>query len=246
MSLKNIDFEIHLTGEDPRKDTKVRAYRRMRKRDKIVQSEEGKKVENVKIAVFTAGNQLIAQILDDKNVLDDILNKDDELDLEIAGKIITKTSTLLVNSKNYPCYNFMEYEIIRNREGKIVPCEQCGEIYCSHRVKKQTKENINQDKNPVRWIKVAELNKLEALKKWSFSVSYQLRHVDGLTYQFLYDIAKTLQEKNIMVLMAPIQDKKPQKLVLRNGGKPFYGWLEGRIEGEKYALILHRTTLRLD
>jgi hypothetical protein len=223
----------------------VRAFVRRRKKENFQISKEGKQIKIIKVALFTDQNKIIKHILNDIDVRQDILDTDEELDLEIAGKTIKTTSTLLVNSKNNLCYNFTEYEIKKNREGKIIPCETCGEIFCEHRIKKQAKSNVDLDKQPVRWISTKMIDKLEAIKTWSFSDSYQIRHVDGLTYQLLYDMAKSLHDLNKVVLMAPIENKKPQRIVLKKGGRPFYGWLEGRIEGDKYALILHRTTLKL-
>jgi hypothetical protein len=239
------DFEIHLTNEDPRQDTKVRSYARKRKQVRILQSKEGKELKNVKVALFSYENPFLEEMLKDADLHREFLDFDRELDLEVAGKLIGRTSQILLNSEYQLCYNFTEYEIKRNREGKIIPCETCGEIYCEHRIKRQTKANIDLDRQPVRWISVMMIDKLKVIKTWSFSQSYQIRHVDGLTYKHLYDMAKILHESNKMVLMAPIEQHQPQKLVLRNAGKPFYGWLEGRIQGDKYALILHRTTLKL-
>jgi hypothetical protein len=239
------DFELHLTNEDPRQDTFVRAYARRRKQVKLLQSKEGKEIKNVKVAVFTEKNKFIDKIIKDEDVRQIFLDSESEMDMEIAGKFIGRTSQILFDSQFNLCYNFAEYEIKRNREGKIIPCETCGELYCEHRIKRQTKSNINLDKQPIRWISVMMIEKLEAIKTWSFNHSYQIRHVDGLTYKHLYDMAKKLHDSGKMVLMATIEHHQPQKLVLRNGGKPFYGWLEWRIQGDKYALILHRTTLRL-
>ena len=241
----SFDYEIHITNEDPREDTKIRMFARRKKKDRFFKSDEGKEVRTTKTALFSHENEIFQKMLQDEDVREEILERHDEIDLELAGKEIGYTSTLLTDSEYNLCYNFTEYEIKRNREGKIIPCNECGSLYCEHRIKLQRQANVNSEEEPIRWIKIAQLDKLEALQKWSFSTSYQLRHTDGLKYKFLYDMAKKLHDSGKMVLMAPVRDKKPQKLVLHNGGTQFYAWLEGRVKGDKYALILHRTTLRL-
>ncbi len=215
------------------------------KRIAFLKSSEGLDIKPLKIAIFTNENAFAERALKDEDLREEVLNNDNEIDLELAGKIVDRTKNILVDREYNSCYNFTEYEIKRNREGKIIPCEKCGEVYCEHRVKKQTKANVDLDQQPVRWISAMTIDKREALKQYSFSQSYQIRHVDGLTYKHLFEMAKKLHESKKLVLMAPIENKKPQKLVLRNSGKPFYAWLEGRVNGDKYALILHRTTLKL-
>ena len=77
-----------------------------------------------------------------------------------------------------------------------------------------------------------------------FSKKYQLRHVNGLTYDFLYDMAKQLDEKNALMLIGT-GTKGTQPLIFHAGGVPYRGFLEGRIEGDTYCLILHLTNLEM-
>jgi hypothetical protein len=181
----------------------------------------------------------------DENLLHEFLENDNEIDLELTGKRISRTFRILLNQDNELCYNFTEYQIQKDRQGRIIPCVECGEIFCKHQIKKKTRSNINEDQKPVIFIKPMMLDKLEAIKRWSFGRSYQLRHVDGLTFKFCYELSQKLHNSGKMVLMAPIEENKPQKIILRNNTAPFYAWLEGRIKGDKYALILHRATLKI-
>ena len=73
---------------------------------------------------------------------------------------------------------------------------------------------------------------------------YQLHHVNGLTFEFLYDIAKRLEdEQSLMIVGAGKSGKDP--LVFQDGGKKYRGFLEGRTQGSKYLLILHLSNLEL-
>ena len=77
-----------------------------------------------------------------------------------------------------------------------------------------------------------------------FVKKYQLHHVNGLTFEFLYDIAKRLEdEQSLMIVGAGKSGKDP--LVFQDGGKKYSGFLEGRTQGSKYLLILHLSNLEL-
>jgi hypothetical protein len=247
MSLQfgNYNFEIFITDEDPRLNTRVRAIPRFKLIKKIKKTLDGKEVHNTKRAIVPYDNEFMERLRYDENLLQEFLENDNEIDLELTGKRISRTFRILLNQDNELCYNFTEYQIQKDRQGRIIPCVECGELFCKHQVKKRTKSNINEDQKPVIFIKPMMLDKLEAIKRWSFGRSYQLRHVDGLTFKFCYELSQKLHKSGKMVLMAPIEENTPQKIVLRNNTAPFYAWLEGRINGDKYALILHRATLKI-
>ena len=69
----------------------------------------------------------------------------------------------------------------------------------------------------------------------------QLVHTDGLTFDFLHNLAKSLQESQTMALLGS-GPKGAGPLVLRDGGSPFrsflYGEASGSGENASYRLIL--------
>jgi hypothetical protein len=119
----------------------------------------------------------------------------------------------------------------------------------------------------IRYIKLANANKRDAeitfkslnpksavtmgfasgeqvVNKLVFAKKYQLKHVNGLTYDFLFDMAKELAGKDaLMMLAGGASGKEP--LVMNDGGKPYRAFLEGRIKGDKYCLMLHLTDQEL-
>jgi hypothetical protein len=72
----------------------------------------------------------------------------------------------------------------------------------------------------------------------------QLHHINGLTYDFLFGMAKELEAKNALMLLGA-GPKSNQPLILRRGSTPYRGFLEGRTQGDKYCLILHFSNLEL-
>ena len=122
-------------------------------------------------------------------------------------------------------------------------------LYSSDGTEKGTKpdtttpSNIAIDGMPIRWTGKM-ISKDKAMRTFVFKKSYQVRHVNGLTYDFLYDMAKKLYDEQSMMLVGGGQ-KGISPLVMSNGGTPYRAFLEGRIDGDSYALILRLTHLEL-
>jgi len=69
-------------------------------------------------------------------------------------------------------------------------------------------------------------------------------HVNGLTYDFLFGMARELEESESLLLLGA-GPKGNQPLVLTRGGQQFRGFLEGRTQGDRYCLILHLSNMEL-
>ena len=79
-------------------------------------------------------------------------------------------------------------------------------IYAPDGSKKESREagtqpaNIADEALPLRWTgKMFPKN--QALRKFVFARTYQLHHVNGLTFDFLYEMAKKLYDSNSMMLL---------------------------------------------
>ena len=83
-----------------------------------------------------------------------------------------------------------------------------------------------------------------AAKKFVFSKHYQIRHINGLTFDFLFDIAKELSDKKVLMFVGA-GEKGNEPLILNRGGIPYRGFLEGRVKDKSYCLMLHLTNLEL-
>ena len=88
---------------------------------------------------------------------------------------------------------------------------------------------LRPESRPLRWSGVF-IKKEEACRKFVFSGKVQLHHINGLTYDFLYGMAKELGEANSLMVLGAGPKSGP--LILRRGGTPYRGFLEGRIEVE--------------
>jgi hypothetical protein len=102
--------------------------------------------------------------------------------------------------------------------------------------------NVN-DVDPVTWTKM-RLKKRDALGRFAFKRTLQIQHIDGLSYEFLFNIAKDLHDKDEMVLIGSgPRGRKP--LIFKTNGTPYRGFLEGRVRGKEYQLLLHLSNLEL-
>ncbi len=84
----------------------------------------------------------------------------------------------------------------------------------------------------------------EAARRFAFMRNYRLRHVDGLTFDFLFDLARTLEQADAMATVGS-GPKGTGPLFLERNGIPYFGLLEGRTRADTYLLILHLTNMEL-
>ncbi|MBL8242817.1 MAG: hypothetical protein JNL89_01440, partial [Rhodanobacteraceae bacterium] len=62
-------------------------------------------------------------------------------------------------------------------------------------------------------------------------------HVDGLTFEFLRDLARDLAQKGeVAVLGAGPKGNLP--LVIREAGSAYRAFLHGEVDGDRYKLLL--------
>ena len=152
--------------------------------------------------------------------------------MEMVGTLLQNTSRVFVNPQRAIVHRVEQFEIIKNPDGS----------QRERRAKEVPPKNVSEE-TPLKWSGVF-IKRSEAMRKFIFSNKLQLIHVNGLTYDFLYGIAKKLHEEDSMMLLGA-GPKGNQPLILRRGSVPYRGFLEGRIEGDKYCLLLHLSNLEL-
>lgn len=162
-----------------------------------------------------------------------LIDSDPEIDIEMVGRTIDGTNTVLLDKDNQPLYCAPEImEIIYGPDGKEV----------ERRTPVEIAPNVNEEV-PVKWTGKM-IPRTELLRKYGIKRTMQLRHVDGVTYDFLFAIAKELDEKDSVMLLAGGEGGKGP-LVLQSNGSPYRGFLDGRIEGDKFLLLLHLSAMEL-
>ena len=164
---------------------------------------------------------------------DALIDGDPEADLEQIGRKLSQMSAVYLSSKGDVMHAPPRImEVIVDAEGEEKERKDWED--------KQA--NVN-DELPVRWTS-RKLKKADAIRRFVFSRTLQISHFDGLTYDYLFGIAKELADEDVMVLMGA-GEKGKDPLVLQTNGTPYRAFLEGRIDGERYQLLLHLSNMEL-
>jgi hypothetical protein len=166
------------------------------------------------------------------NVAKALIEADPEIDLESTGRYLKDTSRVYVSPDRKVVHKVQFWEVVRNPDGSVR----------ERRPRKVMDTNLAAE-TPLRWSGVF-IKREQALRKFVFVSKVQLHHINGLTYDFLYKMAKDLEAKDSLMLLGA-GPKSNQPLIIRRGGAPYRGFLEGRTQGDKYALILHFSDLEL-
>jgi len=167
------------------------------------------------------------------NYANQLVEGDPEVDIEQVGQFIEQLQTVYLDQ--YGQVLTVEpnlIEVLTNPDG-------------SERERRAPQEmDSNTDSAlPVRWTgKLIDLN--EAVRKFSFKRRMQLRHSDGLTYEFLFSMAKELGESQKVMLLGT-GEKGTGPLIFQANGRPYRGFLEGRVQGTSYQLTLLLSDMEL-
>lgn len=175
---------------------------------------------------------LLCQHGDLQSVGDAILRGDPEIDLNNTGRRLKDTARVFVDKHGGIVRNVRFLEIIKNPDG----------TERERRPRQLAEQTVSSD-SPLKWTGVF-IPKREAVRKFVFSGKAQLQHVNGLTYDFLFAMARDLEQRSCLMLLGS-GPKGNMPLVLRRGGTPYRGFLEGRTDGDKYCLLLHFSNLEL-
>jgi hypothetical protein len=160
-----------------------------------------------------------------------LIDGNPELDLQLAGRLMRDATGVYLDpsaSKPTIATEFKEVEVVYTPDGQ--------EKERRSRVFRTANVDTTQPLKIVRRMPMKE-----CLTRFVFRGMQQLVHTDGLTFDFLHGLAKSLQESQSMALVGS-GPKGAGPLVLRDGGTPFRGFLFGEVEGSgddaRYRLLL--------
>lgn len=162
-----------------------------------------------------------------------IVDGDPEVDIEQVGRPLTNTHRIYVTADGSIAYRVTLQQVIHRPDGSEKERRDATKV----------PSNVALEDHPVRW-SGRLFDKRDALRKFVFTRAYQVRHSSGLTYDFLYAMAKQLHDADALMFVGS-GPKGTGPLVLTTGGEPYRGFLEGRVDGDRYALVLHLTNLEL-
>jgi len=196
---------------------------------------EGEETHSVRVLKGKAENSyegLKLKYKDDDAIANELLSNHPEIDLELTGRFLKATTKVYIDSQLKPVSKISKKEIVYNPDGsqkeERTVKELLGNILSEHPVRPAGKLFPKKDMS----------------RKLVFAKKYQISHVNGLTFDFLFDMAKSLHEKESLMMLGA-GEKGNEPLVFQDGGKSYRAFLEGRIKGESYLLLLHLSNLEL-
>jgi len=161
-----------------------------------------------------------------------VIDGDPEIDIEQFGMLLPKTRRVYLTTSGSVAYCVNLEEVVHTPDGSV------KEI----RPYQPTEANITGE-IPLRWTGKL-MPKAQAARMFIFTHTYQVKHVNGLTFDFLFDMAKQLHESNSMMLLGA-GPKGNGPVVMSQGGTAYRAFLEGRVDGECYCLALHLSNLEM-
>jgi hypothetical protein len=162
-----------------------------------------------------------------------LLDGDPEVDVEKVGREINPSAKVFLTSDGQVMHAVPTVvEVITDPDG----------------TERDRREPTNQPSNvtaelPVVWTGKT-MAKRDAVRKFVFTRTLVLRHTNGLSFDFLHAMAKELAESGEVVLVGAGKGGK-LPLVLQENGTPYRGFLEGRVDGDRFALLLHLSNMEL-
>lgn len=218
-----------------RRDAEVAFEARPVRQDVRTVLKSGAEKQNVRVLKSTVEmdeQSLARQFGSWEAVAEALIAGDPEIDREIIGRKLLRTHRLWVDRSHRIAYRVNLFRTIFNPDGTERERRDVNKL----------PSNVNEEQ-PLVWT-----GKLfprgEIVRRFAFTRSYQLRHINGATFDFLFAMAKELDEKDSLVLFGGGR-RGTDPILLSRGGQPYRGFLEGRVRGDRYMLILHLSDIEL-
>jgi hypothetical protein len=224
--------KIHLANEKKR-DAEIGFAADKAKSTASYVLRSGKAYSNVRLLKATFATEMAALEKAHADVAAALEAGDPEIDMEQEGRKLEGLGRVYLSPGGKVAYGVKLSERVCAPDGTEKEVRPLRDVAA----------NIALENLPVRWTGKT-FPKAAALRKFVFARSYQLHHVNGLTYDFLYEMARKLDESKSLMLVGG-GEKGVGPLVFSANGSAYRGFLEGRVKGEKYVLILHLTNLEL-
>ena len=225
---------IRLT-DNKKRDARVQYISPRRRKAGSYRSSKGEEIKSYRFINDTDSYnpQNLLALHEDREALAEQLIKDDpEIDLEKAGRMIDYASQVWIAEDGKVLYSAKMMDIVYTPEGNV----------------KSTEDFEDQEATVMEDIALPWTGKMfpisGVLTKFVLLRKLQICHLDGLTFDFLYGMAKDLQEEKSMLFLGGGPTGK-DPLIFQRNGTPLRGFLEGRVKDGSYLLVLHLSNLEL-
>jgi len=181
----------------------------------------------------TTHEALLAGLGSEPDLAQALIEGDPEIDLDQLGRRLTRTSRVYLGPSGDVLYVARILRIVYGPDGEEASREDFVDV----------ESTVGEDLPPIPW--TGRMMPLETVvRRFAIVRQLQLRHVNGLTFDFLFEMAQTLEESGqLMYVGTGAKGQRP--LIFQTNGTPFRGFLEGRVRGDAYRLVLHLSNLEI-
>lgn len=158
---------------------------------------------------------------------------DPEIDHEQVGRRLRNAARVYLRQDGSVLYAARVVQVVYGPDG----------VEKSRQDFSDTPATVGEEAAPLPWTGRL-MSPDEVVHKFVLSRSFQIRHVNGLTFDFLHGIAKTLHDAGKLLYVGS-GPKGQSPLIFTLNGTPYRGFLEGRVDGDGYRLVLHCSNLEL-
>src|SRR5262249_46730892 len=153
---------------------------------------EGRPVRPVRMLRGTLDRDieaLAAQLGGPDKVAAALVDGDPEVDIETYGAVLGPTARVYLDPDRKMVTHVEEWEVVRNPDGSEK----------ERRPRRPTVGNVATEV-PLRW-SGRMFKKADVFNRFVFATKMQVTHTNGLTYDFLYAMAKELEDKDSLLLL---------------------------------------------
>lgn len=221
--------------DDRGRDTPIEVDGPARPAARLYVGPRGQAARSTRLVKATEGHDLVGlrrRFPTDAELAAALVAGDPEIDLEQVGRRVGAASQVWIGPDGKVLYAARVLKVVTDATGAETSREDFVDA-----------EATVDEERPLPWS--GRLVPVErVVRSFALVQKLQLRHFNGLTFDFCRDLARTLAEKQKMVLVGSGEGGR-SPLVFQRNGSPYRGFLEGRIDGDGYLLVLHLSNLEL-
>ena len=162
-----------------------------------------------------------------------LVEGDPEVDIERVGRRIGSTSVVYLSAAGEVLHSAPDVvEVVYAPDGSERERRPPADV-----------PQNTQEETPLRWTG-RRFKRADVVRKFVFRRTVQLVHSDGLTFDYLFEIAKDLHDAGDVVLLGA-GPKGVAPLVFQTNGSPYRAFLEGRVQDNAYQLLMHLSNMEL-
>ncbi len=161
-----------------------------------------------------------------QQITEALIKSDPEIDVQLIGKPVRIRSLAYLDEQRKPAAHFRLVEEKLTADGIVKETKPY----------KATEPNIEL---PVQISSKGNQTAEDLVQKFVMHKIYQLIHLDGLSFDFLFKLSQEIQPSGFVRVSGGIKGNEP--LILRREGLPTFAYLHGRVDGDKYCCTLHLT-----